>query len=106
LKNFGPAVHKKNQGLAQKRNSKGKMIIKPTQQSSRNSGIRNNLTQGRNQIKRKICPKNATLQLSKIGHYKNHCPKLKKRKETHEASVVEEREPSKKAKQDKTDFFF
>jgi len=42
----------------------------------------------------------------KYGHYKNHCPELKKRKETHEASVAEEREPSKKAKQDKTDFFF
>ena len=28
------------------------------------------------------------------------------RKETDEASVVEEREPSKKAKQDKTNFFF
>jgi hypothetical protein len=42
----------------------------------------------------------------KYGHYKNHCPELKKRKETHEASVVEERKPSKKTKQDKTDFFF
>jgi hypothetical protein len=42
----------------------------------------------------------------KYGHYKNHCLKLKKRKETHEASVVEERKPSKKTKQDKTDFFF
>jgi hypothetical protein len=42
----------------------------------------------------------------KYGHYKNHCPELKKRKETHEASVAEEREPSKKAKQDKTNFFF
>jgi hypothetical protein len=42
----------------------------------------------------------------KYGHYKNHCLELKKRKETHEASVAEEREPSKKAKQDKTDFFF
>jgi hypothetical protein len=42
----------------------------------------------------------------KYGHYKNDCPELKKRKETHEASVVEEREPSKKAKQDKTYFFF
>jgi hypothetical protein len=36
----------------------------------------------------------------KYGHYKNHCPKLKKRKETHEASVSEEKEPSKKTKQD------
>jgi hypothetical protein len=42
----------------------------------------------------------------KYGHYRNHCPELKKRKETDEATVVEEREPSKKAKQDKTDFFF
>jgi hypothetical protein len=42
----------------------------------------------------------------KYGHYKNHCPKLKKRKETHEASVSEEKEPSKKIKQDETDFFF
>jgi hypothetical protein len=42
----------------------------------------------------------------KYGHYKNHCTKLKKRKETHKASITEEREPSKKAKQDKTNFFF
>jgi hypothetical protein len=42
----------------------------------------------------------------KYGHYKNHCPELKKMNEIHEASVVEEREPSKKAKQDKTDLFF
>jgi hypothetical protein len=34
----------------------------------------------------------------KYGHYKNHCPELKKRKETHEALVVKEREPSKKDK--------
>jgi hypothetical protein len=42
----------------------------------------------------------------KYGHYKNHCPELKKRKETREASVSEEWEPSKKAKQDKTNLFF
>jgi hypothetical protein len=42
----------------------------------------------------------------KYGHYKNHYLELKKSKETHEASVAEEREPSKKTKQDKTDFFF
>jgi hypothetical protein len=44
-------------GLVQKRNSKGKMMIKPTQQSSRNLGIRKSLNQGRNKIKRKICQK-------------------------------------------------
>jgi hypothetical protein len=41
----------------------------------------------------------------KYGHYKNHYPELKKRKETHEATVVEEKEPSKKVKQDEADFF-
>jgi hypothetical protein len=41
----------------------------------------------------------------KYDHYKNHYPELKKRKETDEATVVEERESSKKFKQDKTDLF-
>ena len=31
----------------------------------------------------------------KYGHYKNHCPELKKRKEKQEASIVEEKEPTK-----------
>jgi hypothetical protein len=42
----------------------------------------------------------------KYGHYKNHCPELKKIKEKDEASVVEEMEPIKKTKQDKRDLFF
>jgi hypothetical protein len=42
----------------------------------------------------------------KYGHYKNHCPELKRRKEKHEASIVEEKEPTKKSKQDGRDFFF
>jgi hypothetical protein len=42
----------------------------------------------------------------KYGHYKNQCLKLKKRKEKHEASIAEENEPTKKAKQDGRDFFF
>jgi hypothetical protein len=41
----------------------------------------------------------------KYGHYKNHCPKLNKSKETHEASIAEEKEPSKKTEQDEMDFF-
>jgi hypothetical protein len=36
----------------------------------------------------------------KYGHYKNHSLELKKRKQTHEASVAEERKPSRKTKQD------
>jgi hypothetical protein len=42
----------------------------------------------------------------KYGYYKNHCSKLMKRKETHKASIAEEREPSKKTKQEKKNFFF
>jgi hypothetical protein len=42
----------------------------------------------------------------KYGHYRNNCLELRKGKETEEAIVVKEREPSKKAKQDKTDFLF
>jgi hypothetical protein len=41
----------------------------------------------------------------KFGHYKNQCPELKKRKEKHEASIAEEKEPTKKTKQDGRDFF-
>jgi hypothetical protein len=42
----------------------------------------------------------------KYGHYKNHCPELKKRKEKHEASIAKEKELTKKTKQDERDFFF
>jgi hypothetical protein len=42
----------------------------------------------------------------KYVHYKNHCPELKKRKEKHEASIAEEKEPTKKTKQDGRDLFF
>jgi hypothetical protein len=43
FENFGLVVHKKNQGLAQKRNPKRNMMIKPSQQNSRNSIIRGSL---------------------------------------------------------------
>jgi hypothetical protein len=42
----------------------------------------------------------------KYGHYNNHCPKLKKRKEKHEASIAEEKEHTNETKQDGRDFFF
>jgi hypothetical protein len=66
-------MHKKNQGLAQKRNPKINTMIGPSQQ--------------------------------KFKNFRNK-RKFGLRKETDEASVAEEREPSKKAKKDKTDFFF
>jgi hypothetical protein len=65
LKNFGLDVHKKNQGLAQKRNPKRNTMINPSQQKFKN--FRNKRRFGL-------------------------------RKEIDETSVVEEREPSKKAK--------
>jgi hypothetical protein len=73
LKNFGLVVHKKNQGLAQKRNPKITTMIKPSQQ--------------------------------KFKNFKNR-RKFGLRKEINEASVVEEREPSKKTKKNKTNLFF
>jgi hypothetical protein len=42
----------------------------------------------------------------KYGHYKNHCPELNKKKEKHKESIVEEKEPTKKTKQDERYFFF
>jgi hypothetical protein len=42
----------------------------------------------------------------KYGHYRNQCPELKKRKKKHKASISEEKEPTKKTKQDGRDFFF
>ena len=98
-------VHKKNQELAQKRNPKRNMMIKLSQQSSRISGIRRSLAQGRNQIKKRMS-KIQCFNCRKYGHYMNHYPELKKRKETNEATISKEREPSKKDKQDKTNFFF
>jgi hypothetical protein len=50
-------VHKKNQGLLQKKNPKRNTMIKHSQQDSRISGTRGSLAQGRSQIKRKICQK-------------------------------------------------
>jgi hypothetical protein len=34
----------------------------------------------------------------KYGHYRNQCPELKKREMKHEASIAEEKEPTKKTK--------
>jgi hypothetical protein len=42
----------------------------------------------------------------KYGHYRNQCLELKKRKEKQEASIAEEKEPTKKTKQDGRDFFY
>jgi hypothetical protein len=106
LKNFGLGVHKKNQGLVQKKTPKRNTMIKLSQQGSRISGIKRSLAPGRNQIKRKICQKYNASTVENMVTTRIIVPSLKERKETHEASVAEEKEPSKKTKQDKTNFFF
>jgi hypothetical protein len=68
--------------------------------NKRKFGSRNNPNQEKDMLEIQC------FNYQKYGHYKNHCPNLKKRKETHEASVAEEKEPTKKTKQDKIDFFF
>jgi hypothetical protein len=42
----------------------------------------------------------------KYSHYRNQCLELKKRKKKHEALIFEEKEPTKKTKQDGRDFFY
>jgi hypothetical protein len=81
-------------------------MIKPSQQDSRISRTKGSLVQGGSQLKRKRFSEIQCFNCRKYGHYKNHCPELKKRKEKHEASVSEEKEPTKKTKHDERDFFF
>jgi hypothetical protein len=103
LKNFGLVVLKKNPRSVKKRNPKGSTMINPSQKDSRISGTKGSLVQGVSQIKRDISEVQC-FNCRKYGHYKNHCLEIKKRKEKHEASVVEEKEPIKKTKQDERDF--
>jgi hypothetical protein len=80
-------------------------MIKPSQQDSRISGTKGSLVQRGRQIEKDISEIQC-FNCRKYGHYKNHCLELKKRKEKHEASIAEEKEPTKKTKQDERDFFF
>jgi hypothetical protein len=46
------------------------------------------------------------LNCQKYGHYRNQCLGIKKRKKKCKASISEEKEPTKKTKQDGKDFFY
>ena len=106
LKNFGLVVHKMNQGLSQKRKSQKKYDDQVFTTKFKDFSNKNKFSSRKKPNQENDMKKIQCFNCRKYCHYKNHCPELKKRKETHEASVVEEREPSKKAKQDKTYFFF
>jgi hypothetical protein len=106
LKNFGLTVLNKNQGSMQKRNLKRSTMIKPSQKDSRTSGTKESSIQEGSQNQEKDISEIQCFNCQKYGHYRNQCPELKKRKKKHEASIAEEKEPTKKTKQDGRDFFY
>jgi hypothetical protein len=106
LKNFGLVVLKKNQGSMQKRNPKGSTMIKPSLTRFKNFRNKRKFGSRRKPNQEKDILKVQCLNCQKYGHYKNQCPELKKRKDKHEASIAEEKEPTKKTKQNGRDFFF
>jgi hypothetical protein len=81
-------------------------MIKPSQQDSRTSGTKGSLVQGGSQIKRKTFQKYNASTVESMVTTRFIVPKLKKRKEKHKASIAEEKESTKKTKQDGRDFFF
>jgi hypothetical protein len=92
---------RKNQGLVQKRKPQKKCDDQAFIARFKNFGNKKKFGSRKKPNQEKDMSKIQCFNCRKYGHYKNHCPELNKRKETHEASVVEEREPSKKTKQDK-----
>jgi hypothetical protein len=92
--------------ISAKENPKRSTMIRHSQQGSNISGTKKSLAPGRKKNQEKDMSRIQCFNCQKYGHYKNHCPELNKMKETHEASVAKEREPSKKSKKDKTNLFF
>ena len=81
------------------------MMIKPSQQDSRTSETKESLIQKEAKTKKRYF-RNTVLQLSKVWSLQESLSRAKKRKGTHEASIAEEKEPTKKTKQDGRDFFY
>jgi hypothetical protein len=103
LRNFGLDAHKKESRISEKEKPQKKYNDQAFTTRFKNS--RNKKKFGKKPNQKKDMSEIQCFNCRKYGHYKNHCPELKKRKETHEASVAEERKPSRKTKQDKADFF-
>ena len=104
MRNFGLDAHKKESRISEKEKPQKKYNDQAFTTRFKNS--RNKRKFEKNPNKKKDMSEIQCFSYRKYGHYKNHCPKLKKRKEKHKASVVEEKEPTKKTKQDERDFFF
>jgi hypothetical protein len=106
LKNFGLAVLKKNQGSSAKEKPQKKYDDQAFTTRFKNFRNKRKFGSRRKPNQEKDISEVQCFNCRKYGHYKNHCPELKKRKEKHEASISEEKEPTKKTKQDGRDFFF
>jgi hypothetical protein len=84
-------VLNKNLGSVQKRNPKISTMIRASQQDSIISRTKGSLAQERKPNQEKDISEIQCFNCQKYGHYKNHYPELKKRKEKHEASTIEEK---------------
>jgi hypothetical protein len=94
LKSFGLAVHMKNQWLTAKEKSQKKYDDQAFTTKFKN--FRNNKKFGsrKKQNQENDMSNIQCFNCRRYGHYENHCPDLKKRKETDEAIVAEEKESS------------
>jgi hypothetical protein len=106
LKNFGLAVLKKNQGSMQKEKLQKKYDDQAFIARFKNFRNKRKFGSRRKPNQEKDISKVQCFNCQKYCHYKNQCLELKKRKENHETLIVEEKEPTKKTKQDGRDFFF
>ena len=106
MKNFGLAVLKKNQGSVQKKKPQKKYDDQAFTTRFKNFRNKRKFGSRRKPNQEKDISKVQRFNCQKYGHYRNQCHELKKRKEKHEASVVEEKEPTKKTKQDGRVFSF
>jgi hypothetical protein len=105
VRNIGLVVLKKNQGSVQKRKPQKKYDDQAFTARFKDFRKKRKFDSRKKPNQEKDMSEIQCFNYRKYGHYKNHCPKLKKRKETREASIVEEKEPSKKTMQDETNFF-
>jgi hypothetical protein len=100
-------VLKKNQGSMQKRNLKKKKYDDQAFKARfKNFKNKRKFGSRRKPNQEKDISEIQCFNCQKYGHYRNQCLELKKRKKKHEELIAEEKEPTKKTKQDGRDFFY